>query len=320
MRMHNAVPGEALLGEAADWLMRFQSGDRSDTAHRAFEQWRAQSPAHAAAWQRAESVLATFGQVPGEIGHRTLQGLGKPRRRQMLQAFGMLAIAAPTAWLAWRELPWSNWSADLRTAIGEQKSLRLADGTQLVLNTASAVNVVFTGTERRLWLESGEILITTAPDPAPVHRPFIVQTPQGAARALGTRFSVRRDGEHTRVAVFEGAVDIQSVNASRNAVVQAGSQASFSIDGVQPVEPAEISSMLWERGMFIARDMRLADLIAELGRYRTGVLRCHADVAGMRVSGAFPLKDTDESLKLLEKTLPLRIRSATRYWVSVEAR
>ena len=72
--------------------------------------------------------------------------------------------------------------------------------------------------------------------------------------------------------------------------------------------------------MMVARNMRLADLLAELGRYRPGVLRCHDDVAGLSVSGAFPLQDTDASLRLLQDTLPIRVSSLTRYWVAIEPR
>jgi transmembrane sensor len=66
--------------------------------------------------------------------------------------------------------------------------------------------------------------------------------------------------------------------------------------------------------------MRLADLLDELGRYRAGVLRCHPGVAGLTVSGAFPLRDTDASLRLLQETLPVTVSRLTGYWVTVEPR
>jgi len=72
--------------------------------------------------------------------------------------------------------------------------------------------------------------------------------------------------------------------------------------------------------MLLAQRMRLADLLDELGRYRRGVLRCHASVAALTVSGAFPLRDTDASLRLLQETLPVKISSLTGYWVTVEPR
>lgn len=308
-----------LLGEAADWLMRFQSGNDSAELRRNFEQWQARSPAHAAAWQRAEAVLNTFRQIPPGIGRRTLGAPDKPGRRRALHALGLFAIAAPAAWLAWHDRPWAEWSADLRTATGEQKTLDLADGTRLVLNTASAVDVAFRAGERRLRLIRGEILVTTGKDPLPQPRPFIVQTAEGSIRPIGTRFSVRQLPGETRTAVLAGAVEI-TTGDGRQLLLSAGEQASFFSGRIGQATSVAASAVLWEQGMLVASDMPLATLIAELGRYRPGVLRCHPAVAELRVSGAFPLRDTDASLDLLIKTRPLALRSVTRYWVSVEAR
>lgn len=307
----------SVLGEAADWLVRLRSGEATDEDRRAFERWRNLSPQHAAAFQRAEGVLKTFGQVPAEVGRGTLSRLRGKGRRRTLQTLGLLLVAGPAAWLAWRRLPWQEWTADYRTATGEQKTIDLADGTRLVLNTASAVNVAFTAGERRLVLLAGEILVTTGRDPSPVHRPFIVNTPQGTVCALGTRFSMRRLERGTHVAVFQEAVEVRPSHAQA-IMLRAGEQAVFHADGVDAPQPVEASAALWEEGMLVARRMRLADLAAELARYRSGVVRCHPEVADMPVSGAFPLKDTDASLRLLEKTLPVRISTASRYWVTIE--
>jgi len=315
-------PGDldhALLGQAADWLVRFQSGDDSAHTRRAFEQWRAQSPAHAAAWRRAETVLDTFGRVPADVGRRALGGLARPARRRALHALGLAALAAPTVWLAWRHEPWAAWRADLATATGEQKRLTLADGTRLVLDTATAVDVAFTAGERRLRLIRGEILVTTASDPSPRPRPFLVDTGEGRLRPLGTRFSVRQRANESHVAVFEGAVEITTTGGARRTLAS-GEQTGFRADRIGDATPVDAAAALWARGMLVARDMPLAALVAELGRYRPGVLRCHPAVADLRVSGAFPLTDVDASLDLLVKTRPLALRRLTRYWVSVEPR
>ncbi len=323
--MAEGVSSEELLEQAADWMVRLQSGEVTEHALRQFERWRTRSDAHAQAWQRAEAVLGTFEIVPKAIGGQTMRRLASPGRRQALRALGIAAVVAPVAWLAWREPAigtWlSGWSADLRTAAGEQKTTTLADGSRLVLNTASAVDVAFTATERRLRLRHGEILVTTSHnDPSPVERPFIVQTAQGTIQALGTRFSVSTEGDGTRATVFEGAVRIQAELAPGALTLGAGEQTLFSASGIEPPRPASATASIWEQGMLVASNMRLDAFAAELGRYRPGVLRCHPGVGELRVSGAFPLKDTDASLQLLQKTLPVRISSMTRYWVLIEPR
>jgi len=316
----SAAPDAAVLEEAAGWLVRFQSETLSAADRAAFERWRGRSAAHAAAWARVEDMLRSFGQVPPELGARTLRQLDRPGRRQALRGVAGLLLLGPAAWLAWRELPWHEWSADARTATGEQRRMQLADGTRLLLNTATAVDIQYTAEQRVIWLRAGEILLTTGKDPAPVHRPFIVRTAQGSVQALGTRFMVRDERDGIRVAVFEGAVAIRPAASDAQRVLRAGQQTVFDAERIEPESAADAALVSWEDGMLAARNWRLADLVAELARYRRGFLRCDPAVAELRVSGAFPLNDTDAGLRLLEKTLPVRIQRMTPYWVTVAAR
>jgi transmembrane sensor len=312
-----------ILGEAADWLVQLQSGGATDEDHRAIQLWRGRSAQHAQAWQRAEAILGDLRTVPGAIASDTLKRVGRQKsigRRQALNRLGLFLLAGPAAWLACRQLPWQQWTADQHTAIGEQKNLVLPDGTRMLINTGSSLNIAFNANERRIKLLSGEVLITTAKDPSPSHRPFIVETLQGTARALGTRFSVRVGEHRSSVAVMEGSVEMLPHHATSGVIVKAGEQSAFGIDSVSPVEPLDTSAMTWENGMMVAKNMRLADLLVELGRYRSGVLRCHEAVADLTVSGAFPLRDTDASLRLLQETLPIRVSNLTHYWVTIEPR
>lgn len=317
-----STPDPALLKEAADWVMALHYGGAAERDAEAFERWRRQSPAHGEAWARAEAVMGSFAQLPAGIGKNALGSLQQQRaaRRRSLQLLGSLLVAAPAGWLAWRQLPWQEWTADVATATGERKTLQLADGTQLVLNTATAVDIAFTATERRLRLRAGEILVTTGhADPSPTYRPFIVQTAQGSAQALGTRFSLRQfDGAlgTSRVAVFEQAVQVRT-DSGATRTLRAGEQADFTAAAVQPAVPVDPSAALWEQGMLLARGMRLADVLAEMARHRGGVLRCHPAVADLQVSGAIALGDTDMALALLERSLPVRVERLTRYWVTV---
>lgn len=308
-----------LLEEAADWLVRLQCGDNAPATRAEFEHWRQRSPEHAAAWLRAEAVLSDFLCVPKPIARRTLSGLDDEGRRRSLRTFVLLAIATPGVWLLWRQQPWLAWQADLRTATGEQKTLTLADGTQLTLNTDSAIGISFSGQIRRLRLLKGEIMVNTASDPATPARPFVVDTADGSLHPIGTRFSVRRMADATRLAVFSGAVRIVTANG-REELLTAHQGCRFdttAIDAPQSLAPGD---ELWTQGMLVASNMRLAEWTEEISRYRPGLLRCHPAVAELRVSGAFPLTDTDASIDLLLRTRPLAARRLTRYWVSLEAR
>ncbi|MFL9922927.1 FecR domain-containing protein [Herbaspirillum lusitanum] len=321
---HIGKPGNATrinkhaLGQAVDWLMRLQSEQVSEADHQALRQWLAASPEHVAAWARVEALRSMMQPLPQGVLSNTMQRVNRHSRRRALGILSVI-VALPATWLAWRERPWEQVMADLHTTVGERRSVQLPDGTTLVLNSHSAVNVLFNDKERRIRLLAGEILITTAPDPATVHRNFLVETPQGLARALGTRFSVRRLDGDSLVRVFEGAVEIQNHAPAQKLVLQARQQSRFGPDGIAAATPADPDLLMWERGMLVAKDMRLADLLAELSRYRRGILRCDPEVARLRVSGAFPLNDIDLSLRLLTETMPIRLHSVSRYWITVAA-
>ena len=98
----------------------------------------------------------------------------------------------------------------------------------------------------------------------------------------------------------------------------AGQQARFDANGLSgDIEALAPGAGSWADGVLYAEQMPLADFLAELARYRPGLLRCDPAVAGLRVSGAFQLRDTDKILHALAATLPLRIARHTRYWVTV---
>lgn len=246
-------------------------------------------------------------------------------RRAAVKTLALLLTAAPAGWLAWRASPAREWLADHRTATGERRELRLPDGTRLQLNTATALDVAYGDTLRLVRLRAGEILIDTAPDrvPAadPAYRPFVVETAQGRLRALGTRFVVRQlEGGRSHVAVLEGAVEVRPGDASGAPVVlRAGEQAGFSASAVGEVTAAGPQADDWSRGVLRAQNMRLHDFLAELGRYRPGVLRCDPAVADLRVSGVFQLGDTGPVLDSLPQALPVDVLFRTRYWVTVVA-
>ena len=314
-----AEPPRELLEQAADWALRLRYDDPGPSEHAAFRDWLGRGPDHAAAWARAQAVFDRFESLPAGLGRQVLgQGDPQPDRRRTLMLMAGLAAAGAAGTLAWQQ-PWNKWGADVATAVGQRKAMTLPDASELVLNTDSAADIAFTQAARRIDLRSGEILVTTRPDPAPVARPLLVGTTQGDVLALGTRFSVREMDGRVRVAVFRDAVEIRPARGAARRLV-AGQQAEFAAEGVAPAVPTDDSAAIWEQGMLLAQDMPLAQVLAEMARYRRGVLRCDPRVSGIRVSGAISLADTDAGLALLARTLPVRVVRRTPWWVVVEPR
>ena len=314
-------PEDKLLTEAADWVVTLNYGQPTQAERLAFDAWRRRSPAHDAAWRRVGTVLQAFGQVPPDIGRQALAEIDKGwNRRRVLRGLSVLAVAAPAAWLAGRQLPWQRWSADLTTGIGEQRSIVLPDGSQVVLDTASAVDVDFSGEARRLCLKQGRVLVTAIADDDPASRPFLVESAQVVLSTREARFVIHDPGDAPgEIAVLDRAVEVRPHQGPAR-VVRGPGQAGFDRVAVAEPMPLRADPLLWSRGLLLAIDRPLAEVLTELARYRPGVLRWDPAVASLRVSGTLTLGDTDAGLRLLARTLPIRIVQRTRYWVTVVPR
>ncbi|MBC3918475.1 FecR domain-containing protein [Undibacterium sp. CY18W] len=311
--------------QAVAWRVELQSDVvTADTCQR-WQQWREAHPDHERAWQRVESFGGRLQALPSPLAHAALAPKSI-QRRQFAKTMAVIFFTGGAGLMLEEHTPWRLWSADKNTAVGEQASLTLPDGTQVELNSGTAVNIRFTSTERVLHLLNGEILVTTAHEPLAASgatRPFIVQTAQGRLRALGTRFSVRDfgDGDSSRVAVFDGAVEISPERMQVSPrILRADQQARFTRETVDDITAADEHAIAWTQGMIVAEDMPLSDFLAELSRHRPGRLACAPAIARLRVTGTYPLANTDRILTVLEVALPVEIRRITRYWVTVQPR
>ncbi|CAB3623935.1 MAG: FecR domain-containing protein [Achromobacter sp.] len=306
------------LDGAVEWFLRLTSGTASQADHEAWQAWRRADPEHERAWLRTEALTRRFEALPKGV----LPVLGQPRsagRRRALGKLVLLASAGGAGWLAYRDDAWRGWTAQYRTAVGARREVMLADHSRIVLNAATAMDVLFDARQRLIALHAGEILVETSPDPAPVARPFIVRTREGSITALGTRFVVRRDDGVSTVQVLDGAVRVAPRGAAsdRARQVPAGMSLRFG-DGIdEGLAPVAGDPSAWQRGMLQVDGMPLRTFLAELQRYRSGWIDCAPEVAHLPISGAFPLEDTDRVLATVADTLPLRLRYRTRYWVSV---
>jgi transmembrane sensor len=245
-----------------------------------------------------------------------------PARRAAVLRVAALLAAVPAGWAGWRYAQSQPWAADIHTAAGERRVLALADGTRVTLNTASAIDVRFSAAERLIVLRNGEVLIDSGRDAA--GRPLRVATAEGVLQPIGTRFNVRQRTCSTELAVIEGAVRVTPSGFGGDdepVVVSAGNQTRFNKIYIAPQRALDPAVTAWTGGMLLADQMRLDDLAAELARYRPGVVRVDPAVAGLRVSGAFPIADTERTLDMLVSTYPVDALSRLRgYWITLTPR
>ncbi len=316
------APSEAnvrAIHAAADWYARLRGEPATPTLEQAWRDWLAADVAHRQAWQRVEAVCGEFKRVPGEL---VLPALGKPsNRRSVLRSLALLGVLGGSGLLAYRQAPWAEWRSDYRTATGERRRIELADGSQLTLNTRSAVDVRFSADQRLIELHAGEILIRTQRDPHTPARPFMVHTEHGRIQALGTQFAVRIDAGQTTVSVLEKTVEVRpQLRPDLIQRVTAGQQLSFSASDSAPLHALEIGAGSWASGHLVVVERPLAEVLAELSRYRSGYLGCDPAVATLKISGAFPLDDSEQTLAALSESFPLRVERFTPYWIRLVPR
>jgi ferric-dicitrate binding protein FerR (iron transport regulator) len=238
-------------------------------------------------------------------------------RRQALKVLSGALLMGSAAWVSRDLTGWQRWTSDLATATGEHRSVQLPDGTQLQLNTDSAVDLDFNPHQRLITLVRGEILVTCGPGSG---APLLVQTRHGLFEGIDGRFVVRQESDCTRLSVTAGNVAIHSPHAADGLSTQVHAGENYLVSQTQSTlaPPLDMDAGAWADGLIVTRNMRLADFLAEVGRYRHGYLGCTTDIADLRLSGVFRLQDTEKLLAILPQTLPVRLRYRTRWWVSLE--
>jgi len=305
-----------VLQAAAQWFAVMRSEVVSEADRQAWHDWLA-VPEHARAWRRVEQISGRFEPLAGDPFSPVATALlerRQPSRRQALKTLSVLCGGGALA-LACGAAPWRSWAADQRTAIGEVRDWRLEDGTQLWLNTDSAVDIAYADQIRTVSLYRGELLVQTSGD----QRPLVLRTAEGRMQTRdASRFSVLQRNGSTQLSVFGGAVEIQLIEQRRSRTVMHGQQVVFSDHHIEPDHPVQAGRQAWTSGVLLADNLRLDEFVAELSRYRQGYLGCDPRIAGLRVVGAYPLADTDRILEALASTLSLRIDRRLPWWVSLE--
>ncbi|WP_235601008.1 FecR domain-containing protein [Yersinia entomophaga] len=312
--------------EAVFWLTHLMDDAATEQDRQAWLHWRNQHPDNERAWRHIESCCADFSRLNVQAAHSTLSILGKTKlgktnRRGVLKLLAASCITGGGVILGGHSRGWLSWQADYHTDIGEQKSLTLEDGTHLQLNTQTAVNVRYSDVARQIVLIRGEVMVESGQLEQQAHfpRPLSLETPQGRIVAIGTRFSVYLKGTQSEVDVYQGAVRLSPRSLRQSLTIPAGQGGWLSASGCG-VKPLIREKSAWVKGQLLVDNQKLSDFLAELSRYRSGVVRCQPEASSLRLSGVFPLADTDRILKALPDVLPVQVKYFSRYWVQIDIR
>lgn len=306
---------QSVIEEAISWMVILQAGNVAESTMQDCLRWRASNTIHEQAWQQLQAINQQIVEMPKGLTHEVLNRDQKDRRAVLKSVMLVAGVGALSA-TGYRYTPWQQWMADYGTAVGEQSTIQLADGTQVMLNTDSAIDIAFTSTERRIQLLKGEIYITSGHDHSTPYRPLTVQTVHGNVLALGTRFIVHHKTESTWVSVLESAVEVNPLKASKQRV-RAGESIQFDSNALDSVQTANPNDTAWIDGVLIAKNMRLDAFVDKLDRYFKGKIRCDESVSDLAISGVFPVNDIPRTIEFIQNTLPVRAAYRTRYWITL---
>ena len=309
----------AVAQQAVSWLLEMQEGSLTAGRQKAGQLWLNGNAEHQRAWAHIQRVNQRLGGLSSPLAHATLGAPQSGSRRHALKLLLLLGAGSIAGWSLRDQIALQPLLADYNSGVGEQRKVALSDGSQIQLNTASAVDVKYDAQQRLIRLLSGEILITASADT----RPLNLLTAEGSVKVTtgSSRFNLRQLNGRTQLAVFAGVVELApGERAGTGLIVPAQQQVTFSRNAWDSVRPVDASSGAWADGMLVASRMKLSDFLGELGRYRRGRLNCDAKVANLLISGSYPLTDSERILDMLEIALPVRIQRFTRYWVNVQAR
>lgn len=299
---------------AQQWFARLLAPDCSDAERAAFERWRSADTAHAAAYRRVEDVWQrSAGLLEDPAIASALQDALRPaksRRHDRAEWWPSLAAAASVAVLATAALLWTFWPAEVpaeryATALGEQRTVVLEDGSQLVLDTDTAVIARLTRRERNLTLQQGQADFDVRSDGS---RPFVVHAAGASVTATGTRFQVRVGEGGGTVTLLEGEVVVAARSGARreSATLAPSERIEIGVDGAlarkQALPEEELAGIRgWTEGNLVVNEWSLGTLVTEMNRYSDTKLRLEDPIlAEIPISGVFKAGDQQSFALALE--------------------
>ncbi|WP_137863070.1 MULTISPECIES: FecR domain-containing protein [unclassified Sphingomonas] len=254
--------------EAARWVARMDGAEWNDTDEAELALWLDADPRRRGALLQAQAAWATLDSLrPANADGESLEArdrrFGAGRRRFLIG--GGAAMAASLAGAAFL----LGHGTDYGTQIGEIRRVPLADGSTMVINTASLASVDLEAAQRLVRIRQGELWFQVAKDSK---RPFLVEAGKIRVQAVGTAFAVRRRQAGADIFVTEGVVEAWTSGAGAPHIrIAAGEHAFVADDAAVVRAPASASSvyraLAWREGKIDLAGVTLADAAAEFNRY-----------------------------------------------------
>jgi transmembrane sensor len=292
-----------LIDQAAEWLAALDSGSARVSA---FEAWRAADPRHAVAfaevagsWRDLDALRVSQSDLPPPPHPDMAKGEPRPRRHFLKAAAGAVAVAAMGGGFAFRA--YARGKAE--TAVGERKTVPVAKGVAVDLNTDSCI-YWRDATPAALWLERGEVAIRLD-----AGRALDLRTPGGQFRLAPGAYNARLRGAACELAVVAGSIaDARGVRATAGEVALA-TQGMLE----RRAEAADLARITaWQNDTLVLNGESLDYALAEINRYQPHkIMIGDPALARLRLGGTFTTRDPAEFLSALRSAFGVRATIGT---------
>ncbi|MFZ5934513.1 FecR family protein [Pseudomonas sp. HS6-2] len=294
--------------EALEWFSRLRQPGCDEGERQAFGRW-CQEPRNAHAYAELEACWQQL-QVPPARPRPRLLKVRRSYLGKVLAVLFLLLLGA-VAYLYWPLI--QRLASELATDVGERRSVRLADGSTLHLDSASAMNVDLRGRTRQLHLVQGQVYLEVVLD----GRAMEVQVDDTRIQVYGTRLMVARHADQGELVVLNGKAMV--IQGGDQRMVSAGERVTFSEARINPVQKADAKTAdAWRTGLLRASDLPLGQVIERLASYQgRRVWLMDEQTAYRRVSGDFNLDRPGETLAALAAEQHLQLYGVLGQWLIV---
>jgi transmembrane sensor len=313
--------------EACAWIAQLDGGEPSQEDLDAFREWIHRSPRHQKEIKRLSAIwgdLNVLTELAVPIRSPPPTVLDRFNFRVAAIAISLLFGLVGSAYVMWpakyiRE-PEAN--PVFTTAIGERKSVTLADGSKVLLNTDTRIQVEYSPERRVLHLHQGEAFFEVAHN---ADRPFLVYAGGDVVRAVGTAFSVRIQKHDVAVVVTEGTVELASVSHTpvgtqgglakprtvKLVALDAGQGATVDehVEAIETIKPAEVTRKLsWREGVLSFSGEPLEQVVEEVSRYTSlTIVISDPSIRNVTIGGYFKAGETEAMFEALETSFGVRV-------------
>ncbi|MBC3483080.1 FecR domain-containing protein [Pseudomonas sp. SWRI77] len=294
--------------EALEWFSRLRQPGCDEGERQVFAAW-CQEPQNAQAYAELETFWQQLQPAPARPQPRQLTARRSHLGKWLALVF--LLVLGALAYLYWPLM--QRLGSEMHTDVGERRSLRLADGSTVHLDSASAMNVDLRGRTRQLHLVQGQVYLEVLLD----GRAMEVDVGDARIQVFGTRLQIARFADHNELVVLSGKAMV--VQGGEQRLVSAGERVTFDATRIDPVQKADMKTAdSWRNGRLRATDMPLGQVLERLAGYQGQRLwMLDEQAAHRRVSGDFSLDRPAESLAALASTQQLQLQGVLGHWLIV---